>query len=60
MSYTHEELTKRLEERITHSKKGRLNIINKEIPFQEGRAGLDPRVKRFLTNEADPNIRRPI
>ncbi|PYZ97583.1 hypothetical protein CR205_03030 [Alteribacter lacisalsi] len=60
MNYTHEELTKRLEERVAHSKKGRLSIINKEIPFQEGSGGLDPRVKRFLTNEVDPNKRRPL
>ncbi|PRO67133.1 alpha/beta hydrolase [Alkalicoccus urumqiensis] len=60
MAYTHEELTARLKNQVSHSKKGRLNIINKEIPFQEGKGGLDPRVKNFLENEVDPNGRRPL
>ncbi|QAS52313.1 alpha/beta hydrolase [Halobacillus litoralis] len=60
MNHTHEELTARLQENATYSKKGRLSVINKEIPFQEGSRGLDPRVKNFLTNEADPNVRRPL
>ncbi|WP_147804721.1 alpha/beta hydrolase [Alkalicoccus halolimnae] len=60
MTYTHEELTARLKKQVTHSTIGKLNIINKEIPFQEGSRGLDPRVKRFLTNEVHPNGRRPL
>lgn len=60
MSHTQEELTARLQENTTHSKKEKLAIINKEIPFQEGSRGLDPRVKEFLTTEADPHGRRPL
>lgn len=60
MNHTYEELTARLQENAAHSKKGRLSIINKEIPFQEGSHGLDPRVKQILTNEDDSNIRRPL
>ncbi|PYZ92637.1 hypothetical protein CR194_13290 [Salipaludibacillus keqinensis] len=60
MDYTHEELTARLKENVTYSKKGRVIITNKKIPFQEESRGLDPRVKRFLTHEADPNVRRPL
>ncbi|WP_211655680.1 alpha/beta hydrolase [Planococcus alpniumensis] len=60
MSHTQEELTARLQENTTHSKKEKLVIINKEIPFEEESRGLDPRVKEFLTNEADPHGRRPL
>lgn len=60
MDHTHEELTARLTENVTHSKKGKLKIINKEIPFEEDSGGLDPRVRTFLTNEVDPNVRRPL
>lgn len=60
MNHTHDELIARLQGNATHSKKGRLSVLNKEIPFQEGSGGLDPRVKNFLTNEADPNVRRPL
>jgi len=60
MNPTHKELTSRLQENTEHSKKGSLHIINKEIPFQEGSRGLDPRVKEFLTNEVDPHVRRPL
>ncbi|MFD1031913.1 alpha/beta hydrolase [Metaplanococcus flavidus] len=60
MNHTQEELTARLSENVTYSKKGNLNIINKEIPFEEGAHGLDPRVRSFLANETDPNARRPL
>lgn len=60
MDYTQEELTARLTENVTHSNKGKLSITNKEIPFEEGSRGLDPRVRHFLTTEADPNVRRPL
>ena len=60
LDYTHDELTARLKEKVTHSIKGKLSIINKDIPFDEGSRGLDPRVKRLLTNESDPNLRRPM
>lgn len=60
MSHTHEELTARLQENAAHESKGRLDVIHKEIPFQEGSRGLDPRVKKFLANEVDPNTRRPL
>ncbi|OHX53902.1 hypothetical protein BB776_01615 [Planococcus salinarum] len=60
MNHTQNELTARLNENVTYSTKGKLNIINKEIPFEEGSRGLDPRVRNFLTNEADPHVRRPL
>jgi acetyl esterase len=60
MNYTHEELTGRLKTKVMHSKKGRLNILNKEIPFQEGSGGLDPRVRKFLSEDTDPKTRRPL
>jgi acetyl esterase len=60
MNYTHEELTERLKAKIMHSKKGKLNIINKGIPFEEEKRGLDPRVRKFLAEEADPKTRRPL
>lgn len=55
-----QDLAARLQENAVVSKKGNLCIINKEIPFQENSRGLDPRVKDFLTNEAEPHIRRPL
>lgn len=60
MDYSQEELTARLNKNATHSTKGKLSITNKEIPYEEGSRGLDPRVRHFLTNEADPNVRRPL
>ncbi|WP_158241181.1 alpha/beta hydrolase [Planomicrobium sp. MB-3u-38] len=60
MEHTQEELTARLKDNVTYSKKGSLNIINKEIPFEEESRGLDPRVRNFLANEVDPNARRPL
>lgn len=60
MDHSHEELTARLKENVTKSTKGKLTIFNKEIPFEEGSRGLDPRVRDFLTNEVDYNVRRPL
>ncbi|MFC3210908.1 hypothetical protein [Planomicrobium okeanokoites] len=60
MEHTQEELTARLKDNVMYSKKGSLNIINKEIPFEEESRGLDPRVRNFLANEVDPNARRPL
>lgn len=55
-----ENLMRRLKENVTLSKKGRLEIISKEIPFVNEEGGFDPRVKDFLLHEEDPNIRRPL
>ncbi|MFC4737132.1 alpha/beta hydrolase [Bacillus daqingensis] len=60
MTYTHDELTNRLKEKITHTTKGELNILYKGIPFEEERRGLDPRVKRFLMEHVHPGARRPL
>lgn len=60
MNYSHQELISRLQEKVTHSQKGKLSILNKGIPFLEQERGLDPRVREFLLTEADPNLRRPL
>ncbi|WP_175444284.1 alpha/beta hydrolase [Alkalicoccus daliensis] len=60
MNEEQKQLGQRLKEKVTLSNKGRLEIISKEIPFFEGKGGLDPRVKEFLINEENPNFRRPL
>ncbi|MFC4737131.1 alpha/beta hydrolase [Bacillus daqingensis] len=60
MSHTHEELVRRLEGNIAHSTEDNISILHKEIPFEEGRRGLDPRVKHYLKTEAGLRNRRPM
>lgn len=60
MAHTHEALVRRLEGNIAHSTEDNISILHKEIPFEEGRRGLDPRVKHYLQTETNPLRRRPM
>ncbi|WP_079474161.1 alpha/beta hydrolase [Marinococcus halophilus] len=60
MDYNHEELVERLQENTFLKKEGRVELVTKNIPFLEEKEGLDPRVKRFLEQERDPELRRPM
>lgn len=60
MDYSHEELVMRLQEITSLKKEGSAEVVTKSIPFLEEKEGLDPRMKRFLDQEHDPELRRPM
>lgn len=59
MQYTQEELVQRLKTNAVVYSNG-LEKIEKGIPFQEGKKGLDPRVKQLILDEESTKLKKPI